>query len=125
MGFPASQICLQEKHPGEEKLHSSPTPLISPEAGPRAGLRQFSSLFPKTANVTGSRIEFGKFPPVPSIMFWQPGSVLQPLPQGDIDQALWRGRAWGQGIYAPQGSLLSPLLFCTATAPITACCPWA
>lgn len=32
-----------------------------------------------------------------------------------MDQALWRGKAWGQGIYAPRGSLLSPLLFCTAT----------
>ena len=66
-------------------------------------------------SVTVFRVQFGKYPPFRSIMPWQPGSVLQPLPGGDMDQALWRGKAWGQGIYAPQGSLLSPLLFCTAT----------
>lgn len=75
------------------------------------------------AKVAGSRAPFGRFPPLPSITPWQPGSVPQPLPGEDIDQALWRGRAWGQGIYAPRGSLLSPLLFCPATPPLSACCP--
>ena len=124
-GFPCFKNLLKERTPKEENLHSSPTPLISPEAGPRTDLRYFSCLFPKTANVTRSRVEFGKFPPVPSIILWQPHSVLQPLPQGDIDQVLWRGRAGGQGIYAPQSSLLSPLLFFTATVLIGACCLWA
>lgn len=112
------------EHPGEKRLYSFHCPSEQPWTGPRRGPGYFPSSFLKTANVTGSRVPFGKFPPFLSIECWQPGSVLQPLPWGDTDQALWR-RAWGQGIYTPQGSLLSLLLFCTATTPLSACRPWA
>lgn len=123
--FPALQIWQFLRSLGVEDTPFAPYLSDQPWVGPREGLRYFSSFFLKTANVTSPRVLFGKFPPFPSIKHWQAGSLLQPLPQGDIDQALWRGRAWVQGIYAPQSSLLSPLLFCTATTSLSACWPWA
>lgn len=110
----------------KKKICLHPKSLISPRTGARSGLRTLLPPTPSLKMATWQAPEFSLAEPLlPSIAPWQPGSVFQPLPWRDIDQALWRGRAWSQGIYAPQGSLLSSLLLCTATAPLRAHCLWA
>jgi hypothetical protein len=96
--------------------------LLSSGASHRTGRRTPPFSFPKDGKWVWLMLSLANSL-LPSITPWQPGPVLQPLPWRDRDQAFWGGRAQGQGIYTPQGSLLPSLLFCTATTPPNACCP--